>query len=54
MKELYKSPVISVEELQKVDVLCASGEVIDPVAKIDNVESKMEAVTKYTDLLALL
>ncbi len=26
MKELYKSPVITVEDLTKVDVLCASTE----------------------------
>ena len=26
MKELYKSPVITVEELTKADVLCASSE----------------------------
>lgn len=26
MKELYKSPVITVEDLAKVDVLCASME----------------------------
>ena len=29
MKELYKSPVISVEELEKADVLCASMENAD-------------------------
>lgn len=54
MKELYKSPVISVEELEKVDVLCASAEIIDPVAKIDNVESALDDALTYGDLQGLL
>ena len=32
MKELYKTPLITVEELTKADVLCSSG-VIDPNVK---------------------
>lgn len=32
MKELYKSPVISVEELAKADVLCASDNYIEDAA----------------------
>lgn len=30
MKSLYKSPVITVEELYKKDVLCQSGDTYDP------------------------
>ncbi len=32
MKNLYKTPLIAVEELTKADVLCSSG-VIDPNVK---------------------
>ena len=39
MKALYKSPVITVEELYKKDVLCASGDqpvVVDPPVQENN------------------
>ena len=55
MKELYKSPVITVEELFKVDVLCAStgtGEGgNDPVvSKLDNAEKDAASITTFQSL----
>ena len=37
MKYLYKTPEIKVEELAKVDVLCASNEIVETImtAKVD-------------------
>ena len=51
MKELYKSPVISVEELEKFDVLCASGETT--YVKKDNVEKANDDLANL-DITSLL
>ena len=49
MKYLYKTPEIKVEELVKVDVLCASNEI---VGKDNKVESFNDTVGKQTFDLA--
>ena len=51
MKELYKSPVLTVEELVKMDVLCASGEggntpgSGNEEAQVDNIVSVLTDMT---------
>lgn len=45
MKYLYKTPEIKVEELAKVDVLCASNEI---VGNDNKVESFNDTVGKQT------
>ena len=50
MKELYKSPVITVEDLTKTDVLCASTElsnVNNPAVagrKVDNINQSARSI----------
>lgn len=36
MKEMYKSPVITVEELAKADVLCASDNAVKAFSAVSN------------------
>lgn len=39
MKDLYKTPEITVEELAKTDVLCASGDATEPATNgVYNIE----------------
>ncbi|MBQ5347776.1 MAG: hypothetical protein IIU39_06990 [Ruminococcus sp.] len=57
MKELYKSPVITVEDLTKTDVLCASTEKTDinnPAAfnrKVDNINQLARTLGDMSNLL---
>ena len=56
MKELYKSPVITVEELTKADVLCASTETKDNKAefstkKFDNINQLAGTIGDLSSLL---
>ena len=57
MKELYKSPVITVEDLTKADVLCASTEKTDinnPAAfnrKVDNINQLASTLGDMSNLL---
>ena len=54
MKKLYTSPVVTVEELTKVDVLCASTEmntVNDPDTKSDNINQLGSTIGDLTRFL---
>jgi hypothetical protein len=58
MKELYKSPVITVEDLTKTDVLCTStetshvsGRVPLSVRKVDNINQLARTLGDMSDLL---
>lgn len=58
MKELYKSPVITVEDLTKTDVLCAStetshvnGKVSSSVRKVDNINQLARTLGDMSGLL---
>jgi hypothetical protein len=55
MKELYKSPVITVEDLTKADVLCNSTEkafTYNPVSrKVDNINQLARTIGDMSDLL---
>ena len=55
MKELYKSPVITVEDLAKVDVLCASTEqsngAYDPTKRVDNINQLASTIGDMSGLL---
>ena len=59
MKELYKSPVITVEDLTKTDVLCASTEQsniaggIAPssLKKVDNINQLARTIGDMSNLL---
>ena len=53
MKTLYTSPVITVEELTKVDVLCASTETHDdqtPNAH-DNADQKFGTLADFSNFM---
>lgn len=54
MKEMYKSPVITVEELQKADVLCISAGDIYDTNTLDNVTGAFSALREGGDLTSLL
>ena len=56
MKEMYKSPVITVEELQKADVLCISAENIfaGSAGKADNRTGSYSLLNEAGDLTNLL
>ena len=55
MKELYKSPVITVEDLAKVDVLCASTELnngqYDSSKRVDNINQLANSIGDLSGLL---
>jgi hypothetical protein len=51
MKELYKSPVVTVEELTKVDVLCESGGAPGPNPPAPTTTVKENTVASFTNLL---
>jgi hypothetical protein len=52
MKEMYKSPVITVEELLKEDVLCLSSEdIFDSEDTVDNVASTFSLLVELEDIL---
>lgn len=54
MKELYKSPVITVEDLAKVDILCDSTETNnnnDPSKKRDNINQLASTIGDMSGLL---
>ncbi|MCR5653396.1 MAG: hypothetical protein K6F88_06310 [Ruminococcus sp.] len=53
MKKLYTSPVVTVEELTKVDVLCASTETNDAPSedKTDNINQLGSTIGDLTRLL---
>ena len=60
MKTLYTSPVLTVEELTKVDVLCASTEVSDAAAvaaanqngsKLDNANQKFSTLADFSSFM---
>ena len=57
MKELYKSPVITVEDLTKVDVLCAStetsagGSTSGSTRKVDNINQLSRTIGDLSSLL---
>ncbi len=54
MKELYKSPVITVEDLTKVDVLCASTETNNgnvTTRKTDNINQLAGTIGDLSSLL---
>ena len=54
MKTLYTSPVITVEELTKVDVLCASTEVnTDPAAvgEKDNANQTFGTLADFSNFM---
>ena len=56
MKELYKSPVITVEELTKADVLCASSETKNSTdgfstKKYDNINQLAGTIGDLSSLL---
>lgn len=51
MKDLYTSPVITVEELSKIDVLCNSTEVnttTSDTLKFDNINQKASTLVDFT------
>ncbi len=55
MKEMYKSPVITVEELQKADVLCISAEdIYSGFSLRDNRTGKYSLLNEAGDLTNLL
>lgn len=53
MKELYKSPVITVEDLTKADVLCASTETSNDATTIkrDNINQLAGTIGDLSSLL---
>ena len=58
MKTLYTSPVITVEELTKVDVLCASSETTtaaeaaaDPNSKFDNANQTFGTLADFSNFM---
>ena len=58
MKTLYTSPVLTVEELTKVDVLCASTEVTtaadaaaNPSGKFDNANQKFATLADFSNFM---
>ena len=56
MKALYTSPVLSVEELTKVDVLCASTETYtpganDPVSRRDNADQTFSTLADFSQFM---
>lgn len=55
MKTLYTSPVVTVEELTKVDILCASTEITsadtDYSGKRDNINQKSSTIGDLTRFL---
>ena len=53
MKTLYTSPVVTVEELTKVDVLCASTEKTydDTTGKTDNINQLGSTIGDLTRFL---
>lgn len=55
MKELYKSPVITVEDLAKVDVLCGSTEQTngqyDSSKRVDNINQLASTIGDMSGLL---
>ncbi len=53
MKTLYTSPVITVEELTKIDVLCASTETnTDPSASNkDNADQMFGTLADFSNLM---
>ena len=53
MKKLYTSPVVTVEELTKVDVLCASTETSDDATtnKVDNINQLGSSIGDLSGLL---
>ena len=62
MKTLYTSPVITVEELTKADVLCASTETMsaqaaqdllanNPNAKFDNANQKFSTLADFSNFM---
>ena len=54
MKSLYKSPVVTVEELTKVDVLCASSEVNTDASTLDakdNINQMAKTLADFTSFL---
>lgn len=53
MKKLYTSPVVTVEELTKVDVLCASTEKSDDATSnsVDNINQLGSSIGDLSGLL---
>ena len=55
MKTLYTSPVITVEELTKVDVLCASTEVHNQGTALtntyDNADQKFSTLADFSNFM---
>ena len=58
MKTLYTSPAITVEELTKIDVLCASTEVTsaadvaaNPNSKFDNANQKFSTLADFSNFM---
>ena len=55
MKTLYTSPVITVEELTKVDVLCNSTEVHNSTnaltANYDNADQKFSTLADFSNFM---
>ena len=53
MKKLYTSPVVTVEELTKIDILCASTEVNndESVAGVDNLNQSFGTLGDFSRFL---
>jgi hypothetical protein len=56
MKEMYKSPVITVEELMKEDVLCLSAQDVVETSKKnakirDNIAGTFQLLTELEDIM---
>ena len=53
MKKLYTSPVVTVEELARIDVLCASSEVNydESVADTDNLTQDIGTLGDFSRFL---
>ena len=51
MKELYKSPVITVEDLTKADVLCLSTEKSDANNKVSSSVRKVDNINQLASTL---
>ncbi len=52
MKEMYKSPVITVEELMKEDVLCISAEdVFTKTNAQDNIAASFNLLSELEDIM---
>ncbi len=52
MKEMYKSPVITVEELMKEDVLCLSAEDVFSKTNVqDNIAASFSMLSELEDIL---